>query len=112
MTSVERILQYTLLESEAPREIPEKKPEDDWPRMGAIEFRNACFAYYEGGPTILRDINLSVLPKEKVSAEGIGARIEASHLQNYTHRHTITDRSGRPDGCGQELVNFGVVPHG
>lgn len=42
MNSVERILQYTRVEQEAPAVIPTNRPPTDWPTRGAIEFKNLC----------------------------------------------------------------------
>lgn len=67
MTSVERIQQYNRIPPEAPSEIPEKKPDPSWPFMGSIEFKNACFAYYDEGPIVLNSLNFEIRAKEKVS---------------------------------------------
>ena len=40
-TSVERMNHYIEeLESEAPHEIPDKKPKDEWPDQGKITFKD------------------------------------------------------------------------
>lgn len=39
IVSVERILHYVNLAPEAPNEIPDKKPSEEWPVEGAVEFR-------------------------------------------------------------------------
>lgn len=39
IVSVERILHYVKLPSEAPIEIPETKPAETWPSQGEVEFR-------------------------------------------------------------------------
>ena len=39
IVSVERILYYVNLTPEAPNEIPEKKPSEEWPSEGEVEFR-------------------------------------------------------------------------
>lgn len=36
IVSVERILTYVNVESEAPAEIPETKPSSEWPQGGAV----------------------------------------------------------------------------
>jgi ATP-binding cassette subfamily C (CFTR/MRP) protein 1 len=38
IVSVERIHEYAELKSEAPWEIPEKKPPTDWPATGGIQY--------------------------------------------------------------------------
>lgn len=42
IVSVERILHYIRLDPEAPYELPEHKPAEDWPKEGGIEFRFVC----------------------------------------------------------------------
>ena len=69
MTSVERVISYTNLESE-PGYSVQKKPPIDWPWEGRIEVENLRLVYYSGGPQVLRDLNLSVAPAEKVGIAG------------------------------------------
>ncbi|KAI6039827.1 ABC protein [Pisolithus marmoratus] len=54
MNSVERIVQYTKEETvpqEAPHEKPDVKPPVDWPREGAIEFKDVRMNYRPGCQT-------------------------------------------------------------
>jgi len=39
IVSVERILHQTDVEHEAPQEIPDHQPANNWPSEGSIEFR-------------------------------------------------------------------------
>ena len=66
MTSVERILEYCDLESEAPSET-DTKPPDNWPSKGGIEFDNMSFRYHKSLPRVLHSITCSIKPNEKVS---------------------------------------------
>lgn len=66
MTSVERVQQYYSIPPEAPAEIPEKKPPSDWPRYGVVTFDQVSFAYYKGGPDVLKKIRINVKAQEKV----------------------------------------------
>lgn len=66
MTSVERILEYCNLESEAPRET-DTKPPDGWPPKGRIEFEKMSFRYHKSLPRVLHSISCSVQPSEKVN---------------------------------------------
>lgn len=65
MTSVERIVEYMNLESEAPAET-QTKPEDDWPSRGQIEFDSMSFTYHRGLPDVLHHITCTIKPTEKV----------------------------------------------
>lgn len=66
MTSVERVVEYTELESEAPWET-QKRPPPDWPNRGLITFDKINFSYHPDGPVVLKNISAMFRPKEKVS---------------------------------------------
>ncbi|XP_060888303.1 ATP-binding cassette sub-family C member 4-like [Labrus mixtus] len=69
MTSVERVLEYAELESEAPWES-EKQPPPDWPDKGLVVFDQVSFSYSGDGPTILKDVSATFQPNEKVGIVG------------------------------------------
>ncbi|CAL1598299.1 unnamed protein product [Knipowitschia caucasica] len=69
MTSVERVVEYAKLESEASWET-EKKPPPDWPSRGSVTFNNVNFSYSEDGPLVLKDLSFSLRPSEKVGVVG------------------------------------------
>lgn len=79
MTSVERVVEYTELESEAPWET-QKRPPPDWPSKGLVTFDRVSFSYSDGGPLVLQSMKAMFRPKEKVG-----------HLYVFT---------------GQNIVNF------
>ncbi|KAG2430853.1 hypothetical protein HXX76_009827 [Chlamydomonas incerta] len=61
MTSVERLLAYTELDSEPPR-VAEGggQPPAGWPRTGALHFQDVSAAYQPGLPPVLRGVTFSV----------------------------------------------------
>jgi hypothetical protein len=74
IVSVERIVQYIGLQSEAPAEVPENRPPSSWPQRGAIIFRYIVYVFYfilwffflpplfsRGGVSFLRFVLLLVL---------------------------------------------------
>ncbi|KAL2081657.1 hypothetical protein ACEWY4_023510 [Coilia grayii] len=69
MTSVERVVEYSELESEAPWEN-HKRPPPDWPRRGGITFDQVNFAYSRNGPLVLKNITATIKPNEKVGIVG------------------------------------------
>ncbi|KAA0713356.1 Multidrug resistance-associated protein 4 [Triplophysa tibetana] len=69
MTSVERVVEYTELESEAPWET-QKRPPPDWPNRGLITFDKINFSYHPGGPVVLKNISAMFRPKEKIGVVG------------------------------------------
>lgn len=65
MTSVERVDDYTKLpkESEFYKDID---PPTDWPKFGAIKFKNVSFAHYKNLPNVLKSITCEIETFEKV----------------------------------------------
>ncbi|KAH9634095.1 hypothetical protein HF086_001297 [Spodoptera exigua] len=71
MTSVERIQEYSNIESEPPLQSePEKKPPPSWPEAGRIEFKHVFLYYVPSEPAVLNDLSFVVQPKEKVGIVG------------------------------------------
>uniref|UniRef100_A0A8B9U939 Cystic fibrosis transmembrane conductance regulator n=1 Tax=Anas zonorhyncha TaxID=75864 RepID=A0A8B9U939_9AVES len=66
MISVERVMEYTDLEREAPWET-NKHPPPEWPSQGMIAFENVNFTYSLDGPLVLRHLSVVIKPKEKQS---------------------------------------------
>ena len=66
MISVERVIEYTDLEKEAPWEL-EYRPPPSWPPNGGISFSSVNFRYNSDSPLVLRNLEASIYPREKVS---------------------------------------------
>ena len=69
MTSVERVMTYTKLDSE-PGYKMQRLPPEHWPREGTISFKNVSLAYYSGGPQVLRKFNLNIEGGAKIGVAG------------------------------------------
>ena len=69
MTSVERAMAYTQLDVE-PGYLQESRPSENWPEEGKISFEGVSQVYYEGGPTVLRDITFNVDSRQKIGIAG------------------------------------------
>uniref|UniRef100_A0A672ZSZ0 Cystic fibrosis transmembrane conductance regulator n=1 Tax=Sphaeramia orbicularis TaxID=375764 RepID=A0A672ZSZ0_9TELE len=69
MTSVERVVEYTELENEAPWET-QKRPPPDWPSNGLVKFDGVSFSYSPEGPVVLHNMKAMFRPKEKVGIVG------------------------------------------
>lgn len=70
MISVERILQYTKIPSEAPLVIDNCRPEPDWPINGTIELENLIVQYNPALPTVLKGITCTFPGKRKIGVVG------------------------------------------
>ena len=69
MTSVERVMTYTNLDSEPGYKV-ERHPPEHWPRKGDIELKNVTLTYYPGGPQVLKKINLRIEGGTKIGVAG------------------------------------------
>lgn len=65
MTSVERIIEYTQLQSEHWQKRVKKSP-SDWPSKGQIIFKNVSLKYDPNLPDVLKDISLNITPGQKI----------------------------------------------
>ncbi|XP_055282538.1 ATP-binding cassette sub-family C member 4 isoform X2 [Moschus berezovskii] len=69
MISVERVIEYTDLEKEAPWEY-QKRPLLSWPHEGVIIFDNVNFSYSLDGPLVLKHLTALIKSREKVGIVG------------------------------------------
>ncbi|KAL3283206.1 hypothetical protein HHI36_006355 [Cryptolaemus montrouzieri] len=69
MVSVERLLEYTRLETEPQRSQKYDLPEN-WPNKGKVEFRDLSLRYDPNGDAVLRNISFMVEPGEKIGIVG------------------------------------------
>ncbi|PKA56340.1 ABC transporter C family member 9 [Apostasia shenzhenica] len=70
MISVERILQYSRIPSEAPLIIEDNRPPQNWPENGIICFQNLQVRYAEHLPSVLKDITCTITGRKKVGVVG------------------------------------------
>ncbi|KAH8312051.1 hypothetical protein KR044_009125 [Drosophila immigrans] len=83
MTSVERVLEYTEVQSEPPLETAEKfKPKTEWPSKGRIEFINFKLRYSPKEEPVLRDLNFTIEPQEKIGIVGRTGAGKSSIIQS------------------------------
>ena len=69
MTSVERVMTYTNLDSEPGYKV-QRLPPEHWPHEGNIAFHDVSLTYYPGGPQVLKKINLNIKGGTKVGVAG------------------------------------------
>ena len=81
MISVERVLDYANLPSEAPLESSsDKKPPPDWPAHGKISAHNASLRYAPTAPTVLKNLTFTINAQEKVGMRVICTSSLASFI--------------------------------
>lgn len=70
IVSVERVLEYARLPSEASEVIPKNRPKISWPAQGAVNFVEYSTRYRQGLDLVLKNINLSIKSHEKIGVVG------------------------------------------
>ncbi|PKA62322.1 ABC transporter C family member 3 [Apostasia shenzhenica] len=70
MISVERILQFSSIASEAPLVIENSRPEQEWPRYGTIVFKNLHIQYSPSHPMVLKGITCIFPGGSKIGVVG------------------------------------------
>ena len=105
MNAVERIKEYVdVVESEPPM-ITDVRPPPGWPSEGRIEMKNAKLRYRDG-PLVMKGVNLSVNPHEKV---GIVGRTGAGKSTMMIALFRITDLcEGSIEIDGIDLAKLGL----
>lgn len=83
MTSVERVAEYIKLEPEPPLETDENDGErlKNWPSSGSIAFSNLSLKYNENSDAILKSLNMSIEPGEKIGIVGRTGAGKSSIIQ-------------------------------
>lgn len=70
IVSVERVLEYARLPSEAPEIVSKNRPKISWPSQGAVDFNNYSTRYRSGLDLVLKNINLNIKAHEKIGVVG------------------------------------------
>ena len=60
---------YTKIDSELGYSSPALPP-GSWPSEGRLDLQNLSLVYFDGGPLILKDVNVCISSKEKVGVVG------------------------------------------
>ncbi|MBA0698324.1 hypothetical protein Goari_021819, partial [Gossypium aridum] len=70
MISVERVLQFTNIASEAPLVIEDRRPKPEWPTEGTIELENLQVQYKPTLPVVLKGITCTFPGEMKIGVVG------------------------------------------
>ncbi|GAA6024113.1 hypothetical protein JCM10207_003170 [Rhodosporidiobolus poonsookiae] len=101
--SVERILEYTKLPSEAPFSVPSRAPPPSWPAEGAITFENVEARYRPELDPALKGVSFAIKGGEKV---GVCGRTGAGKSSLTMALYRIIELSS-----GKILIDNLVVSH-
>ena len=95
MTSVERVMTYTKLDSEPGYKV-QRLPPEHWPHEGKITFKDVSLTYYPGGPRVLKKINLNIKGGTKIGVAGRTGAGKSSFLATLMRM---------PDADGDILID-------
>lgn len=70
IVSVERVLEYARLPSEAPEVLSKHRPKISWPAHGAVDFKNYSARYRPGLDLVLKNVTLDFKSHEKIGVVG------------------------------------------
>lgn len=70
IVSVERVMEYSQLTPEAPEIIDDNRPGKNWPQSGEVVFKNYSTKYRPELDMVLKGINLTIKPHEKIGIVG------------------------------------------
>jgi ATP-binding cassette subfamily C (CFTR/MRP) protein 1 len=70
IVSVERVLEYANLPSEADEVIHSNRPAPTWPAKGAVQFNDYSMRYRPGLELVLKNISIGFKSKEKIGVVG------------------------------------------
>ena len=68
VVSLERIKEYSTIDSEAPWQVPGNSPPSDWPKNGQIRFNEYSTKYRAELDLVLKNIFCTIQGGEKVSS--------------------------------------------
>ncbi|CDU22833.1 probable YCF1-Vacuolar ABC transporter responsible for vacuolar sequestration of glutathione-S-conjugates [Sporisorium scitamineum] len=70
IVSVERVMSYTDLVSEAPYEVPDQAPPSDWPSKGEVSMQSYSTRYRRELGLVLKKLNLDIQAGERIGVVG------------------------------------------
>ena len=107
MVSTERIMAYCHLKPEASLETQhsQDKPPDNWPDKGMITMEDVSFKYFSGQNLILKHLNFSLRPSEKV---GIVGRSGSGKSSLISAIFRLAESSGHISIDGVDIKSIGL----
>ncbi|KAL8559263.1 hypothetical protein ACOMHN_040387 [Nucella lapillus] len=108
MISVERVLEYSRLPSEAELESSSEKggrPPPDWPQEGSVRAEDLCLRYSPDKPLVLKNVSFHIKAREKI---GIVGRTGAGKSSLITALFRLVEPSGGLSIDGVDLSRLGL----
>lgn len=107
MVGAERIMYYANeLEQEAPHELPDRKPDPDWPSGGAIVFDDVYMKYRPELPNVLKGLSIDVKPAEKIGIVGRTGAGKSSIMAALFRMSELSGGSIKIDGVDISLLGL------
>ncbi|XP_066923803.1 ATP-binding cassette sub-family C member 4-like [Clytia hemisphaerica] len=103
-TSVERVFEYSDLESEAPRKT-NVRPSKEWPKRGSITFDRLQFSYHRTLPNVLHCITAKIHSNEKI---GVCGRTGAGKSSLLSTIFRTAEPSGKIFIDDQDILQLGL----
>ncbi|GAV02763.1 hypothetical protein RvY_13289 [Ramazzottius varieornatus] len=106
VVSVERIKEYSEIETEAPWIDPKNRREPDWPQHGNIKFNNYQTRYRKDLDLVLRGVECDIRPGEKIGIVGrTGAGKSSLTLALF---RIVEAASGSVEIDGVDIASLGL----
>lgn len=107
IVAVERVREYCETPTEAPDELPDRRPPAGWPTRGEVVFDHYSTRYRPGLDLVLRDVSLRIYPAEKLGVCGrTGAGKSSLTLALF---RIIEPASGRITIDGVDIAVIGLA---
>ena len=112
MISMERVHQLTVVESEAPMDLPTDQTDlANWPQSGQITFKDVSVRYRPTSPVILKGVSFTISPRETVGIVGRTGSGKTSLTQALFRIVEVTRGGIEIDGVDIRTVGLRKLRH-